>query len=88
MKTPTLLTILLATSKAIHTNTTTPTITTRERPDDITFAHNDSRQHFDSIKVPSLDIGNLQSLDNTSPMPRTLSLLIMSFVTLSTSSTT
>jgi hypothetical protein len=81
MKTPTLLTILLATSTTIHTNTTTPTITTRGRPANITFAHNDSRQHFDQ----SLGIRNLQFLDNTSPMPRTLSLLITPFVMLSTS---
>jgi hypothetical protein len=59
MKTPTILTILLATPKTIHTNTTTSTTTTRGRPANITFAY-DSRQHFNPINV-SLIIGYWKS---------------------------
>jgi hypothetical protein len=54
IKTPTILTILLTTTKTIHTNTTTPTVMTRGRPANITFAHNDSRQHFDPINVSTI----------------------------------
>jgi hypothetical protein len=89
MKTPTIHTIMLAKYRTIHTNTTTSITTTRGRPAYITFAYNDSRQHFNPINMRSImGIGNLQSLDNTSPMPRTPFLLIMPFVMPSTSSAT
>jgi hypothetical protein len=52
---------MLATSRTIHTNTTTSTTTTRGRPASLTCAYNDSKQHFDSINVSSI-IGYWKSL--------------------------